>query len=33
MITDLLSSKKELTKEEIEVKQKELEEFYSNLQV
>ena len=33
MISDLLSSKKELTKEEMEVKQKELEDFYSNLQV
>lgn len=33
MITDLLSSKKELTKEEMAVKQKELEDFYSNLEV
>jgi hypothetical protein len=33
MITDLLTTKKELSKEEIETKQKELEDFYSNLQV
>ena len=33
MITDLISTKKELTKEEIQDKQKELEDFYSKLEV